>query len=785
MLAFTLYAYAFRATFSIFSPLEEDLTVEIGPDTTLCTAGARVDFRPEVSNPDVFQVLWRPGVAVDDSTELNTFGIFDTSTTLELTVSTITDEELIVNGDFSQGNTGFTTDYELGNSTSSIGILAPENTYAITTNPASVHRRFAACTNHAGTPQIMVVNGSGIPNNVWCQEVTVEPNTDYVFSAWLASMTNENPARLQFSINGVLLGDEMQAEPNTCLWRQFFATWRSGNGTVAEICIVNVNNDPAGNDFALDDISFRPLCIARDTIQVDVATLNPAWSGPAQFCSDEAPTALNSFLAPEATTGGEWTIDGTPADTLRPGALSPGEHQVSYTVRQAQCEETLESTVEILEVRSAGTAREPAQFCTPTDEVVNLFERLEGADPGGTWTETSAAPAAGNAFDAAQGTFDLSGLSPGVYTFRYTQTAPAGCNDSEAEVTIELNPSPVADAGPDMTFDCAIDMLTIGGTETSFGSEFNYQWTALNGSPIEAPNESLTEITRGDTYVLRVEHNQTGCFATDTVVVTSQQPPPELYARSIPISCPGANDGRIIVDSIAGGTEPFALFLNGNRIDVNQSIQDLVPGVYTLAVEDVNGCTDNMQFDLPDPLPPNLSIDQQSIGDSVALSLQTDLTPADIQSIDWSALNVSCLQCLSVSIPAPPETMTYSIELTDRNGCTYPVSITIEGRTVSPEEVSSLFIPNAFSPNEDGNNDYFTIFSAKGQAANIKMMQIVDRWGNLIFSKQNFPPDQPSAGWDGLYNGRRLDPGVFIFIAEVEMSNGQSVLVQGDIAVVY
>ncbi len=65
------------------------------------------------------------------------------------------------------------------------------------------------------------------------------------------------------------------------------------------------------------------------------------------------------------------------------------------------------------------------------------------------------------------------------------------------------------------------------------------------------------------------------------------------------------------------------------------------------------------------------------------------------------------------------------------------------------------------------------------------MLHILDRWGNLVFSKQNFPPDEPEAGWDGFFKGQTLNTGVFIYVAEVELTNGNTVTVQGDVALVY
>jgi len=87
----------------------------------------------------------------------------------------------------------------------------------------------------------MIVNGATIPNqSVWCQTVSVVPDTDSI---------------LQFSINGELLG--MPFTPaggaGVCDWEEFNEVWNSGTNTTALICLLNQNTFGEGNDFALDD----------------------------------------------------------------------------------------------------------------------------------------------------------------------------------------------------------------------------------------------------------------------------------------------------------------------------------------------------------------------------------------------------------------------------------------------------------------------------------------------------------------------------------------------------
>ena len=112
---------------------------------------------------------------------------------------------------------------------------------------------------------MMIVNGADVPNvNVWAMPValstvTVVPNTDYYFSAWVASAYSTSPAILNFSINGTLIGVPFTASTTTGLWQQFYAEWNSGANTTATLSLVNQNTAFDGNDFTFDDIVLDTL----------------------------------------------------------------------------------------------------------------------------------------------------------------------------------------------------------------------------------------------------------------------------------------------------------------------------------------------------------------------------------------------------------------------------------------------------------------------------------------------------------------------------------------------
>ena len=158
---------------------------------------------------------------------------------------------LVVNGDFSAGNSGFSSAYAY-----SPGNCNPPAIYDIVTDPHSCHAGWSSFGDHtSGSGNMMVVNGSESTGvSVWGENVTVLANTTYFFSVWIASVFPVSPAMLDFSVNGQQLGSTFTASTTTGNWQQFYATWFSGASTTAQLGLVNLNTAFGGNDFALDDI---------------------------------------------------------------------------------------------------------------------------------------------------------------------------------------------------------------------------------------------------------------------------------------------------------------------------------------------------------------------------------------------------------------------------------------------------------------------------------------------------------------------------------------------------
>jgi gliding motility-associated-like protein len=98
--------------------------------------------------------------------------------------------------------------------------------------------------------------------------------------------------------------------------------------------------------------------------------------------------------------------------------------------------------------------------------------------------------------------------------------------------------------------------------------------------------------------------------------------------------------------------------------------------------------------------------------------------------------------------------------------------------------VYEVFVPNVFSPNYDGGNDYITLFADEESVESILYFSIYDRWGNEVFRGENFAPNIPTLGWDGKFRGKLMNPAVFGWYAKVKFIDGTIQLLKGDLTLV-
>jgi len=253
--------------------------------------------------------IWSPSIGLSDTDSITTVATIGTTPTKYfLNIRTLTLSNLVNNGDFSAGNTGFSSSYR---DTSGPSSLYPEGFYTVVNNPNSVHPGFVSMGDHTtGTGNMMVVNGASSPVSVWCQVIAVTPNTYYDFSAWGATISPAgNPAVLQFSINGSLVGTSLSLSNSTGIWQQFHTVWYSGSNTSIDICITDQQTALGGNDFAIDDISFRQICFSSDSVYIAIAHLKDSIIVNQLPCMN-GQVSLSAVMIPgyKATTSFNWSF---------------------------------------------------------------------------------------------------------------------------------------------------------------------------------------------------------------------------------------------------------------------------------------------------------------------------------------------------------------------------------------------------------------------------------------------------------------------------------------------
>jgi gliding motility-associated-like protein len=159
-----------------------------------------------------------------------------------------------------------------------------------------------------------------------------------------------------------------------------------------------------------------------------------------------------------------------------------------------------------------------------------------------------------------------------------------------------------------------------------------------------------------------------------------------------------------------------------------------------------------------------------NLGDTAAV--QALVNSANIISYQWiPAINVTCDTCKQTEL-YPYQTRWYTVVVTDNAGCTATDSVLINVNPLRP-----LFIPNAFSPNADGLNDGFRAY-ANDVVAVVRRFSIYDRWGELVYDAQQVPI---STSWDGTFNGRPMNTGVFVYLMEIEFVDGFRSIYSGDV----
>lgn len=296
---------------------------------------------------------------------------------------------------------------------------------------------------------------------------------------------------------------------------------------------------------------------------------------------------------------------------------------------------------------------------------------------------------------------------------------------------------------------------------------FSFQWSSgAVGNRAEA-------LATGWHYVTMTDGNN--CVSVDSLFLDE---PVSISAEinHTNLLCYGADDATITIENITGGAGGYTYSLDYNTSFIENTFYDLPAGAYVATIIDREGCTYTETIEITEPAEILLDLGEDmllELGDSV------EIMPIVSQAIDtfiWSSsLMLECPDCWE-QIAKPLETMAYNLTVMTNDGCTVSERIVL---TVMKER--PIFIPNVFSPNGDGVNDIFKIYTGGG-AEMIRQFKVFDRWGALVYEIENLPAGREDFGWNGKLKGRDAVQGVYVYFLEILYKDGSSEVIRGDVS---
>lgn len=632
-------------------------TVTNLPDTIDACNGATVQLNPGFTGPTgtSMDTTWTPATGLSNPHVINpTVTVGSSGQTYVLSVPWVAGSNLVVNGDFSSGNTGFTSSYIPGTG-GSFGPISNAGEYLVTTNPSLAHNLFASFGDHTtGTGQMMVINGASTANvSLWCQSVTVQPNTWYDFSTWVATAYAQSPAILQFSINNVLLATPFTAPSVTGTWSQFHTTWFSGSNTTANICITNQNTAFNGNDFVLDDIAFKEVCISTDSVFVKPVNLQVSIDTLIKRGCHGDSVSFSANFTGSTPASLAWTFgDGGTSNQQNPNHVytMPGSYTVKLVASLNGCKDST-----TIQVNIAGNATVANFNSNPVS--VCLGKPIQ-------FTSTSSGPAPltyywnfGDATASTSTTQAHTYAAPGTYTVAHAVTSAGNCTDTIKKAVVVKAPD-TTDKSIEI---CKDSSFTFAGQVISAAGQYSHVFTNLDGC------DSLVRLD------VSISPSPDANF---TYVSTLNEP---------------------------------AVFTNGSTNAVT----------YYWDFGDSTNSTEK------DP------VHQYTRSDNYTVCLTV-----------WSA-----------------------------NGC-----IAKTCKALRAEIITAIDVPQAFTPNGDGNND---ILFVRGGGIREFTLKLYNRWGQLIFETSDL-----KKGWDGDFHGAKPDMESVAYVLQATFIDNKHFQKQGNITII-
>jgi gliding motility-associated-like protein len=400
-----------------------------------------------------------------------------------------------------------------------------------------------------------------------------------------------------------------------------------------------------------------------------------------------------------------------------------------------------------------------------------------------------------------------------------------GCISSDS-IQVAFSPLSIY-VSPDV-FICEGNFGTASVTVINGNPPYNYSWSN------SATSSNITGLTAGS-YIVTVT-DITGCFQTDSVIITQSVITATITTTNS--DCNNVNGTATI--SAGGGSPPYTYLWSNSQTSLTAT--GLATGTYTVTVTDSEECTKVESFLITQSLiTANTTVTDAFCGNDNGTATispnggsppytyqwSNSLTSSTATGLAAGSYNVTvtdsnnCYQVSSFTvnaIPGPtaeagpdltinignmatlnagggeaylwntgdttatinvsPQIATvYCVTVTDTLGCSGTACVNVFVEIPCPTN-DDLSVPNAFSPNNDGNNDDFCL-QGWDYCISVFIVYIFDRWGEKVFESSD-----PEFCWDGTYKGKPMDAAVFVYYISAVLNNNDKITRTGNISLI-
>ena len=504
-------------------------------------------------------------------------------------------------------------------------------------------------------------------------------------------------------------------------------------------------------------------------------------------CNDplegETEVQLSDLIVSEDISG-TWTHLGTTViGTSSFNGTAPGDYEYIYTITN-ECGTTSESI--IITVNDCLQDGCPTEVILPLPEVcaggsINLNEYvLPDFVDQGFWTLVS-----GNTSLVLEiPDVTISTEATGASSFFFTLPGlPENCDSIFLDSVIITQPLNAGESIQDVVTYCEGENVEINLFDFIENNDIGGEWSSNDTNEFDAQSGvlNLIDLDTGS-YQFEYTVGTSGICPEDVVTVIIDIISGSVQFEISDPTCFGLADGAVEIFTAAG--TPF----NTNYQIINEdgiTIEDqnaLAPGSYIFEGEDANGCSIISGFVLDDPIEIFLDLGQDieiEEGETITIDANTNVVNNEIELFEW-LVNQSMIDApIFENITLNPTGQT-QVELTivDDDGCIVSDDIVLTVLT-EPEPEVDVVLANIFN----ANTSEFGV-EAFSKIDVVQTFNIYDRWGNLVFTAEDYNPALANIKWNGDYNGSRAMSGVYVYYLSYITTDGQEENMGGDVTLI-